>query len=328
MSTIQSNQALSEITLFHPMLEIWSSSVTFDLRDVKNLKNELPPKDLITNGRMFLVPQGKLANGSTSVLTQLASVRKAVERTLSAHGVRLMGGYAIPNPMVSTVLQEISDLNHEFDNLVNELVQELPSLYDQQIRAYPEWESQLRAAQISPKSIRSRCFFDVAVFEVSAPKDPAATSRFNDSAKGLFKNVLDDLAATARQIMQVTFSNRSNGITRKAMRPVNRIIDKLDTFTFVDTRLNPMVDFCRDTMNSLPKLGNLSDNDISRVIAMLSIISKPEDFIQFGASYNQPADTQQSLPISNKPVDSIEQEFTSDQDVEIELTQPVCDFII
>lgn len=282
MSITTNNQALSEITLFHPLLEIWSSSVTFDLRDVKSISSDIPPKELISNGRMFLIPQGKSANGQSSLLSQLTSIRKGVERTLSAHGIRLMGGYAIPNSQVSTVLQDIADANDEFNKLVDELIKEVPRLYEQQVQNYPEWESQLRGAQISAASIRSRCQFDIAVFEVSSPKNPQATRLFNASTNGLFDDVLKDMAANARQIMQTTFTNRGNGITRKALRPVNRIIEKLDTFTFIDARLAPMVEYLRDTMSSLPKLGNLSDNDIGRVIAMLTTITSPDDFIAFG----------------------------------------------
>lgn len=282
MSITTNNQALSEITLFHPLLEIWSSSVTFDLRDVKSISSDIPPKELISNGRMFLIPQGKSANGRSSLLSQLTSIRKGVERTLSGHGIRLMGGYAIPNSQVSAVLQDIADANKEFDQLVDDLINEVPRLYELQIQNYPEWESQLRAAQLSPACIRSRCCFDVAVFEVSSPKNPQATRMFNNSTSGLFDDVLKDMAANARQIMQTTFTNRGKPITRKALRPVNRIIEKLDTFTFIDVRLVPMVEYLRDTMNSLPKLGNLSDNDIGRVIAMLTTITSPADFITFG----------------------------------------------
>lgn len=287
MSIATNNKALGEITLFHPLLEIWSSSVTFDLRDVKSISSGIPPKELISNGRMFLIPQGKSATGHASLLSQLTSIRKVVERTLGTHGIRLMGGYAIPNSQVSTVLQAISDANLEFDRLVNELTSAVPYLYEQQVNNYPEWEAQLRGAQISTASIRSRCRFDMAVFEVSAPKDPAATLRFNSSTSGLFNDVLNDMAANARQIMQTTFTNRGNGITRKALRPVNRIIEKLDTFTFVDARLVPMAEYLRDTMSALPKLGNLSDSDIGRVIAMLTTIASPDDFIAFGTGTSQ-----------------------------------------
>lgn len=294
MSINNNNQALSEITLFHPLLEIWSSSVTFDLRGINGI-TKLPPKQLVTNGRMFLIPQGKLPSGKANLLSQLTSVRKGVERTLSGVGIRLMGGYAIPNSKVSAVLQEIADYNAEFDRLVSELVANVADLYNQQINHYPEWASQLIDAQISPSSIQKRCRFDMAVFEVSAPKNVEAARRFSGATNGIFDQVLGDLADNAHQILRNTFTNRGNGITRKALRPVNRIIEKLDTFTFVDARLVPMVTYLQETMNSLPLTGNLSTNDIGRVVAMLTTITSPDDFIAFGTGSNTNAVVQPSL---------------------------------
>lgn len=324
MSINNNNQALSEITLFHPLLEIWSSSVTFDLRAINGI-TQLPPKQLVTDGRMFLIPQGKLQSGKANLLSQLTSVRKGVERTLSSVGIRLMGGYAIPNSKVSAVLQEIADYNAEFDRLVSELVADVSTLYNQQINNYPEWAAQLLDAQISPASIQKRCRFDLAVFEVSAPKNTEAARRFNCATNGIFDQVLGDLADNAHQILRNTFANRGDGITRKALRPVNRIIEKLDTFTFVDSRLVPMVSYLQDTMNSLPLTGNLSANDIGRVVAMLTTITSPDDFIAFGTGTFTPAVSQPSL---------VDFEIVDTDEVEINVLaastriQPECSHIV
>lgn len=287
---------LPGLTIVRPLIEVWSGTVKFDHRQVVSdaARSELPPSELASDGRLSLVP------GRTA-LTKLLSTRKGVERLLKSKGFQLLGGYAVATSDLPEVMAELANLEQQFNVLVDDLVINRVDLYAEQQTKFPKWADLLKANEASEATIRARCVFDVAVFEVSAPQEASAATRLTKAASNAYPALLETIAAEAEDRLEAVV--KLPDVNQRSVNPVRELIDKLDTFSFIDASVAPLVSALRGQMALLPHNGKLSMSEMGTFVSILQTLADPSRLLQFGMNAITATSSQPLLDL--RPADPV-----------------------
>lgn len=286
-----SNTLFNGLTIVRPLIEVWSGTVKFDHRQVVSdaARQELPPTELASDGRLSLVP-------AKTALTKLLSTRKAVERLLKDKGFALLGGYAVATSELPDVMAGLVTLETQFNQLVDDLVATRQSLYAEQQSKFPKWASLLRANEASEATIRSRCVFDVAVFEVGTPQEQSAANRLTKAAGNAYPALLETIAADAESRLEAVL--KIPEVNQRSVNPVRELIDKLDTFSFMDPSVSPLVGALRGQMALLPANGKLTIQEMGTFVSVLQTLADPSRLLQLGKNAITATSSQPSLDLT------------------------------
>jgi hypothetical protein len=277
---------LEGLVLYHPMIEIWSGTVRIRRKeDLVNAESHLPPAELVSDGRKRIVPKDPLK--------PLLTVRKAVERLLKGPGIPMMGGVAVPETLASEIEAELPKLETKFNDAVNDLCAGLTASYQKLENAWPEWAPMLRSSRLTEAEVRSRCRFDVVALRAAAPDashSAGAAKRFDRIATAAFPKLLEDIAARADEILEESFRGKG-AVTQRQLAPVRRLVEKLETFSFLDPRVAPMAGSFSNQLAGLPKAGPLNATHTATVVTVLKTLADPDLMLTHGsAAITQPAD--------------------------------------
>lgn len=307
MSITTTQQVLSGLVLFNPAIEIWSGTVKVRRNeDLESAKAYLPPSSLVSDGRKRLI--------ATDPLRPMQAVRKAVERLLKQHGIPLMGGYAIPEDIAEDVMKELPKLRKTFEDAVDQLALNLTDWYDrfEQLPEHAEWSELLNRARLTETDVRSRCGFHVAVYQVASPDpatSPLASKSFGDISASAFPKLLEDIADQATLIYEEAFAKASR-VQQRSVDRVRKVVDKLETFSFLDPRVGPMADGLQQQIRNLPHQGALTAAETASVVGLLSVLMNPALLLKQGSI--TPSDQEFA---STSPVD----EVLEDMDAQVPL---------
>lgn len=270
---------LEGLVLYHPMIEIWSGTVRIRRsEDLADAESHLPPSELVSDGRKRIVPKDPLK--------PLLTVRKAVERLLKGPGIPMMGGVAVPETMASVVEAELPKLEAKFNEAVDDLCSGLLGSYQKLEEAWPGWAPMLRKSRLSEADVRARCRFDVVALRAAAPdasRSVGAAKRFDRIATAALPKLLEDIAARAEEILEESFRGKG-AVTQRQLAPVRRLVEKLETFSFLDPRVAPMAGSFGNQLAGMPKTGPLNANHTATVVTVLKTLADPDLMLTHGSS--------------------------------------------
>lgn len=297
----QPHQILSGLVLVCPQIDIWGGTVSFDPRSQLSVtaREELPPQQLASNGRLHLIPTGSHRNGGpASPLATLTSKRKAVARRIRNTGFPFLGGMAIPQNIADEVLKDLALIEGEFQTAVDDFLLELPELFAQRQKEYPMWAEVLKKHQPEPTSLRDRFRFHVHMYAIGVPGSPEAAAHCQTTALKALPALLAEIAIGAAEMLEKSFSNRTVEVTQKAVNPVRQLIAKLDAFSFVDPQVAPLVAVLNDHMRTIPRNGPLNAEQEKQLVVGLTMMANPQHLLAFGA---QQAATPAAIPAAHQP---------------------------
>jgi len=279
MSVHVTSVVMPEVVIATSALRIWSASTKLDIASEvsASARSELPPKELASDGRIFLIPakypnQPKLS----TPLTRLTSCRKAVDRILRSRGIPMLNGIAIPAEQTDDVLAELDDVERTFRATLDELVAELPALYAMQEQAYPKWATLLRKHQLSEAKVRERCVFDVPIHKMAMPESQAAAARLGQSTTGrALPSLLDDISQRASERLDA-ITKLGGNINQRSVGPVRLMVDKLETFSFVDGRVSAMATALTAQLSLIRSIGPLEPSEVGILVSVLSTMAAPD----------------------------------------------------
>ena len=319
MSSKIESVVLPEVVIASPALRIWSASTKLNIASEvsASARQELPPKELASDGRIFLVPakypnQPKLS----TPLTRLTSLRKAVDRILRSRGFSLLNGIAIPSDQTDAVLAELDEVESTFHSTLNELIQELPTLYSMQEQAFPKWAGLLKRHQLAEKTIRERCVFEVPIHKIATPESVVAAARLTQCTTGrALPSLLEDMATRAVERLDAITKLGGTPLTQRSVVPVRQMIEKLETFSFLDGRVNAMAAALRAQMSLVKLTGPLDPTEAAHVVGVLTTMSAPERLLTLAsagfavASLSTQQEQLDLAPAAEVSIEAIKQEL-------------------
>lgn len=298
MTTTTTTMPAEQLVIISPRIEIWSGTVKLERdTDLASINGQLPPKELVSDGRKQLIPAASLAG--------MYNVRKQIERTLKAEGFAGLvgGGIAVTAKKADEFLAGLSTFEQAFEQAREALIANLTAHYAAQESVFPAWATMLRSARLTAKQVRTRCKFGISVFRLSPPDaDPASRSNqlFNEMMGSALPTLMQDIAGEAEKLA-ARFKGRSC-VKQAQVLPVKRLVEKLKGFAFLDPRVQPIAAGLTSVLDSLPLTGALNAGQTACCVTVLKQLMDPVSIIAHGVGViehvGDAEDVQEELPIA------------------------------
>ena len=225
------------------------------------------------------LPQGTIAALESKQILPPETVKVFAALKREAMGLCLNGGirfgwgegYAIPRDNHTELLQELKRVKDEFEAAKANFL----SQYEREIKKWlashsPKQIPVIRSLIQSASYIHDAICFNYAAFEAKVPAGIGnnGINGIDDEVNGLFVLLCQDIRMTAARTYEYYFAGRE-GITRKTLRPIKAMRNKLAGLQFLDASVAETVQFIDDTLNGLPKYGAITGDDLAMVFALL-----------------------------------------------------------
>ena len=299
-------QLLNQLVLIHLDIHLWSGRKGLKPEDLV-ITNELPEKVVSLGSKKIIDPEE---------LSVFGAVKRRMERACLAMGTRFLGGYAVPKAQFDD-LQQLLDAEVETAMKEKEaLLSRYDAVIDAWIRKHPSFAENIRHSVVPRSVVERRIQFDWVAIHVAAVAGEQNAKRMEDRANGISAQLFYEVGAEARQTYDKSYKGRAE-ITQKAIAPVQRIRGKLNSLSFVDHRVQPVIDEIDSVLESLPKAGKLVGNDFLALRGLIELIADENRLKQHGdAAMNAPCEAQ-------SPLSSDDAQEAADQELlEMPLPEP------
>ena len=257
-------QILKEIVVFILDVKIWGG------------RKKLLPDDLALNGiDTSKLPPGTLASlGSKRIiaaetLAPFTALKREAEKLCLAQGVRFIGGYAVRSDNAADLSDGLEQLQSRFDKVREELLLAYDTEVEKWIKENPaEWEPIIRAA-IEPASyVEQALQFSFCPVKIDSPDILGKNLGLEQEASGLYGQLCHEIRVAARTAFETSFAHRSK-ITRKALRPIYAMRQKLSSLSFIDPSIGDTIAIIDDTLARLPAQGPIEGADLNMVAGLV-----------------------------------------------------------
>jgi len=238
-------------------------------------RKKLRPEDLAANGiDIDRLPPGTLASlGSKRIISPSAvnvfvNLKKEAERLCLQYGVRLIGGYAVPDDKVDDLTKELATIKTQFEAARANFISD----YDNEVASWiasnpPEWASIIKAAVDPVNHLHRTISFNYAAVAITAPAH-IEENGLEEEVGGLYGQLCHEVRQAAKLAYEQSFVGRSE-ITRKALRPIRTIREKLAGMAFLDGSLVDTIQAIDDTLSKIPKNGPIKGTDLNMVAGLV-----------------------------------------------------------
>jgi hypothetical protein len=299
------NQSLAGVIMVRPLISVTTGTVAFDRAEAGVAAKDLPPSDILSDGRKRIIDPLRLA--------PLLNCRRRVERLLARHGVPFLGAMLVPEDKFGEIDAELTAIEAEFNSALDALVIDLPSAYAEWEAKHPAWAHFLRTNRLSGPEIRDRCQFRVAAFR---PEALDTCPQRSVLAKDAVPAVLQDIAGEATRLLDLIKGRQE--VTQKVRKGLERIIAKFYGFSMLDVRIAPCVDGLRTTARTLPQEGPIGGTSLVVLMGLLRLLADPERLLAHGEAQilgidaeeqdvdlvfegDEPAPSEQAVPVAVTP---------------------------
>ena len=273
---------LGAVLLFSVDVRLFSAYRKVKSEDIKKAKGvDLRPDDVLTLGsqRVF----------SKEALNIFNRFRERMHRVCQKYGIPFLGGYAIPDSRADEASAELDKIVAEAMAEKTKLLGNYDALLDDFCAKHVEWEPQIRAKAFSPAYIEDRMRFTYHAVQVSAARDSGPmASGLEQQVGGLLGELLHDIATAATDMQKESLAARDK-VTRKALRPLKAARDKIDGFTFLDHRLQAVVQMIDQVVGAMPADGPIEGTDLAMLWSITGMLADPGMVMNVAATY-QPSD--------------------------------------
>lgn len=238
MQKLSLTEITDRLTLVILQVSIWSGRKKLRAEDL-SLNGEVPPRDLVSLGSKRVCDPDSLKNFSR--------IKQASERACLKLGTRFLGGYAVPTDKADELVASLSDFAKEFQSEANAFLSTYEQSVERWVQSLPEFEAPIRAAIEPVDTVRKRLSFSYQLVRISPAQN---AGMLDEEVASLGDSVFTEIAQLARNL-QSSFTGKDK-LHRRALGTFNRVRDKLDCLSFVDQRLQPVVNTVDDWMSRLP----------------------------------------------------------------------------
>lgn len=288
-------------------------------------RKQLKPEDLL-NVDASQIPPEKLASlGSKKIcdpkyISKLESFRGRAENVLKKAGFRFVAGHGIPASRAQEIRNSLDELQTEFNQIRSEFLASYDSIVDQWVRDNRDWASIIRKAVVPRDVVAGRISFDYQVFRIAKPADSDEDDIIEDGAYGA---ILRDVEKRAGEYWSQSLKGKAS-VTQRAKFPFREIRDKIQGLSFIDTRIDPLVNLIDETLDSLPKTGDIEDGPLRELSNMALILSDADQAVSYGEEALKAdadnsdeeateVDSESDDPASVPDSDSVETESNADE---------------
>jgi hypothetical protein len=272
MNTQTDIKVLDNILALHLEVNIWTARKKLSPEDFDGAT--LPPDDLASLGsKRICDPED---------LRVFGTLKARAVSLLDRHGVRFLGGWAIPENQADAIVTELEQILHDFNSAKEDLLARYDESVREWIAKHPGWEQIIFDSTVSADYVRSRMGFLWRLYRIMPP-DPAdpVMVGIKDEVEGLGQTLFGEVSKAATEAWHKCFAGKTE-ITRKALSPLRTIHQKLSGLSFVEPRVSPVADLIHTAFEHLPKRGRIEGANLLMLQGLVSLLRDTDALIEHG----------------------------------------------
>ncbi|GAB6113151.1 DUF3150 domain-containing protein [Desulfomicrobium salsuginis] len=272
MNTHTDIKVLDSLLALHLEVNIWTARKKLSPEDFAGAT--LPPEDLASLGSKRVC--------DPEALRVFGTLKARAVSLLDRHGVRFLGGWAIPESQADAIVTELEQILQDF----NAAKEDFLSRYDESVRdwiaKHSGWEQIIADSTVSADYVRSRMGFIWRLYRI-VPPDPAdpVMEGFKDEVVSLGETLFGEVSKAATEAWHKCFAGKTE-ITRKALSPLRTIHQKLSGLSFVEPRVSPVADLIHTAFEHLPKRGRIEGANLLMLQGLVSLLRDTDALIEHG----------------------------------------------
>ena len=272
MNTQTDIKVLDNILALHLEVNIWTARKKLSPEDFAGAT--LPPDDLASLGsKRICDPED---------LRVFGTLKARAVSLLDRHGVRFLGGWAIPENQADAIVTELEQILHDFNTAKEDFLARYDESVREWIAKHPGWEQIIFDSTVSADYVRSRMGFLWRLYRIMPP-DPAdpVMVGIKDEVEGLGQTLFGEVSKAATEAWHKCFAGKTE-ITRKALSPLRTIHQKLSGLSFVEPRVSPVADLIHTAFEHLPKRGRIEGANLLMLQGLVSLLRDTDALIEHG----------------------------------------------
>lgn len=279
LSSVTDIKVLDCLLALNLQVSIWSARKKLTPEDFSGVSGlDLPPDDLASLGSKRVCDPDDLRIFST--------LKGRAVNLLDRHGVRFLGGWAIPEAGATNIVKDLQQLQHEFLTEKDTFLTRYDDAVQDWIAKHTGWETLIANSTVSADYVRSHLSFDWQVYKVVNPQEmrhlaPVVTEGLEQAVSGLGMTLFGEIAKTANDAWKRTYAGRTT-ISQKALSPLKTMQAKLRGMSFVEPRVIPIVDVIRTALDNVPPQGEITGRDLLMLQGVIGLLRDPESLVTHG----------------------------------------------
>ena len=275
MNTTTDMQVLDSLLALNLNISLWSARKKLQAEDFGGAT--LPPEDLASLGSKKIADPESLRIFST--------LKSRAFNLLDRHGVRFMGGWAIPEAKADIIVRELMNIR----DLFLEEKDRFLSGYDESIQAWVEkhdaWGDIIRNSTVSSDYVRSRIDFRWQMYKVApvmqhSDNTVVLESGLAEEVTNLGNTLFAEISKEAGEIWRRVYDGKTE-VTHKALSPLRTLHSKLVGLAFVEPHVMPAADIIQAALDHMPtKKGCITGADLLLLQGVVSMLRDPDTLFE------------------------------------------------
>jgi hypothetical protein len=274
------------LTLVMLDVAIWSGRKKLRAEDLHLSDGEIPPEDLVSLGSKRVC--------DPEPLKAFHRIKQGAERACLRVGTRFLGGFAVPHEQAEDLSRQLTALKAEFDRETGSFLADYDQALEAWISSLPDWEEPIRRAIEPANVVGGRLRFGYQLVRIAPAEQPGTLEQ---EVRGLGDGIFSEVEQMARDL-EGSFEGKDK-LHRRALGTFGRIREKLACLSFIDSRIQPVVDTIDDWSRRLPKTGPIAGAIFNEGMGLALLLADAERMARHGAgqlAYRQGQPPEESEP--------------------------------
>jgi hypothetical protein len=268
MTTIET--ITDRIVLVMLSISIWSGRKKLRPEDLHLSDGEIPPEELVSLGSKRIC--------DPDALKGFSRIKQSAERACLKVGTRFLGGFAVPQDYADDVAQQLDALRAEFEAERTTFLGNYDQALEQWISTLPEFEAPIRRAVEPANVVGGRLRFAYQLVEIKPAEQPGTLI---EEVEQLGNGIFAEVEQMARDL-ESSFEGKDR-LHRRALGTFSRVRDKLACLSFIDPRIQPVVDSVDDWLDRLPATAAIEGAIFNEGMGLALLLSDAERMARHGA---------------------------------------------
>ena len=254
-------------------IHVWTARKKLSAPDLGDA--DLPPGDLASLGSKRVCNPKEIQTFNTLKARAVA--------LLDRHGVRFLGGWAVPQQAIDEICMELTAIRDDFNQAKDEFLRRYQQVVDEWIAKHPKWAGIIENSVETEDYVRSRLGFRWQVFQVQTPAQTGSVyqGELDSDISDLGLTLFEEVAQAASLAWKRCYSGKSE-ITRKALSPLKGIEQKLLGLTFMEPRVAPVAELIATAIQEIPKRGAIQGSILTRLQSLVCMLCEPKLILSHG----------------------------------------------
>lgn len=256
---------MKEIIVVINQTSVWCGSVTVAPQSLEGASG-LPPRDLLTGGRLWLI--GKEA------LAPLNTAKRAFCDVVAKYGFQHGGLDIVPREREGEVVQELKARVIDRGNRAREqFLDNYELATEAHIAQNPQWERLIREHQLPKEQVAARIRYDVLPMPLTASESSFGQRAYSALRAQLVPQLEASIAEEAAKLLKGPIGTGS--FSAGSLSPVRLMAARLRGFRALDKRIAPVADAIEAALVGAPTQGAVPPSIALVIGSLLRELSDP-----------------------------------------------------